>query len=151
MPKKEYPNLRPELGREHPEWKKNQGRFGRLPPEELKEIQIRGGKAAAAKNAARREAEKKLVDKQGMLNEAVSAVMADDPEVLAKIMQNIAQKAQDPDDKAALAAADIFLKHSGITAPKQQEVVVEDNRSIEDTAKELEELGVNVTGLKVVK
>ena len=138
-------------GPDHPEWTKNHGRLKHLSPEERREIQVKGGKAAAKKLHERRAMEKKLADKQGMLNEAVSAVMADDPEVLAKIIANIAQKAQDPNDKAALAAADIFLKHSGITAPKQQEIAVEDNRSIEDTAKELENLGVSITGLKVVK
>ena len=125
----------------------NQGRLGRLTPEQRSEYSRKGHET----KRKRRELENKLKDKQGMLNEAVTAVMAEDPEILAKIMSNIAQKAMNPEDKAALTAADIFLKHSGITAPKQQEVVVEDVRSIEDTTKELESLGVNITGLKVVK
>ena len=133
--------------RGNPEMEKNIGRLARLSPEERSANSKKGWET----KKRRRELEDKLKDKQGMLNEAVTAVMAEDPEVLAKIMSNIAQKAMNPDDKAALTAADIFLKHSGITAPKQQEVTVEDTRSIEDTTKELESLGVNITGLKVVK
>lgn len=129
-----------------PEMAKNQGRLGRLTPEERSEYSKKGWETKKARKAL----EDKLKDKQGMLNEAVTAVMAEDPEVLAKIMSNIAHKAMDPDDKAALTAADIFLKHSGITAPKQQEVVVEDVRNIDDTVSELESLGVDIKGLKLI-
>ena len=115
--------------KDKPEWVKNMGRLAHISPEE-RSANSRKGHETKRK---RRELEDKLKDKQGMLNEAVTTVLAEDPETLAKIMANIAQKAMNPEDKAALAAADIFLKHSGITAPKQQEVTVEDQRSIEDT------------------
>ena len=76
----------------------NQGRLGRLTPEQRSEYSKKGWETKKARKAL----EDKLKDKQGMLNEAVTAVMAEDPEVLAKIMSNIAQKAMNPEDTAAL-------------------------------------------------
>ncbi len=126
------------------------GRIKHLSPEERTEMSRKGGLAKAANLKARREMENKLKDSQGMLRESVAAVMANDPEALTKIIENIAKKAMDPEDKTALQAADIFLKHSGITAPKQVEQTVDDKRDIQDATKELESLGVSITGLKVV-
>ena len=81
----------------------------------------------------------------------VSAVMAENESLLQQVFENIAKKAADPNVDKALVAAEMLLKHSGITAPKQQEVVVEDNRDINDTVNELENLGVDIKGLKVIE
>ncbi len=119
------------------------GRIGRMTDEEKSEMGRKGGAAKAANARARKIMESKLKDKDGILREATASVMADDPEVVDKIMANLAQLAQ-KDGREALQAADFFLKHSGITAPKQTEVKVEETPSIDETTQRLKNLGVTV-------
>lgn len=133
-------------------WNSNKGRLKHLSPEERSEFAKKGAAASAESRKKTKELKARLNDKQGMMNDAVAATMANDPELLEKLMSSIAQRAIDEGDpKVALAAADLFLKHSGITAPKQVEQKLEDTRSVDETVDELASLGVNVVGLKVVK
>lgn len=131
-------------------WHENIGRIARMTPEEKTAMARKAGLASAAAFKAKKELERKLKDKEGMLREATAAVMLDDPEVIEKIMGALAKKAMNPEDKGQMAAADLFLKHSGITAPKQTEAVVESKQSQDEVMKELEQLGVSVEGFKVV-
>lgn len=133
-------------------WNSEKGRLKHLSQEERIAFAKKGNAASVIARRKNKEIKDRLKDKQGMMNAAVAATIANDPEMLENLMASIAQKAIDSDDpKVALAAADMFLKHSGITAPKQVEQKVEDKRSVEDTVDELASLGVNVVGLKVVK
>lgn len=126
------------------------GRIATLSEEERKEMASKGGKAKAENARQRKIMEAKLKDKDSILREATASVMSDDPAVIEKIMSNLARMAQS-DDKSALQAADFFLKHSGITAPKKTEAIVEQKGTVEETVEELEQLGVNIKGLRVVK
>ena len=131
-------------------WNSEKGRFARMDPEEHRELSRKAGLKAGETHRRKAELRAKLKDKEGMLNEAVGAVMAENPELLQQVFTNIANKAADPNDDKSLAAAEMLLKHSGITAPKQQEVVVEQKKDIKETVNELENLGVDITGLKVL-
>ena len=80
-----------------------------------KEKAAAAGRLGAAKTNAiqrrKRELEARMKDKVGMLNEAVSAVMAENEDLLQQVFENIAKKAADPNDDKALVAAEMLLKH----------------------------------------
>ena len=134
-------------------WNSEKGRW------KDKELAREAGRLGAAKTAeivrAKKAAKKLLEDKNEFILEAAAQVTAENPEWFTKMITTLIAIAEDEtaDHTTRMNAMDKVSTIIGTKAPvtKQVEATVEDKRTIQETTDELASLGVNVTGLKVVK
>ena len=110
-------------------WKANEGRFAR-DPEAARRAQAKGTETKRARKAI-----KDLFKDPGAIrDQAVAALLNNDPEVFEKVVQSIAMNAVDGDK----AAQQMMMSIGGLDAPKKTEATIKaDDISPEEAKKRL--------------
>ncbi len=119
------------------------GRLSKLSPEERSRISSLGGKAAKRAHEIKKLTSIVASGKRAdILEAATTAMLERNPEAVEKILTNLAKIAEG-DSKEAVTASRTLLEITGFTAPKQQEIVIEDKMSEEEAIKILKDAGLH--------